>query len=311
MMKVVIATRRSPLALWQARWVAAALQEVRPGLAVELLELSTRGDELLDRRLAPLGGKGLFIKTLENALDSGRADLAVHSLKDVPAEMPSGFELAAIPRRADPRDALVSRHGPALADLPRGARVGTASLRRQAQLLAARPDLRIETVRGSVQTRLGKTDSGELDAVILAMAGLSRLEIDRGSPLPAETMLPASGQGALGIECRRDDTRVNRLVSVLEHGDSAVCVSAERAMNARLHGDCHVPVAGYAVQADGGLWLRGLVGRPDGGEVVRGEVRGPARRATELGVSLAEDLLVRGAGDILRSLGVEPPAAGA
>ncbi|WP_455385297.1 hydroxymethylbilane synthase [Acidihalobacter prosperus] len=302
MMQVVIATRRSPLALWQARWVAAALQEVRPGLEVELLELSTRGDELLDRRLAPLGGKGLFIKTLENALESGRADLAVHSLKDVPAQMPSGFELAAIPRRADPRDALVSRHGPALADLPQGARVGTASLRRQAQLLAARPDLRIETVRGSVQTRLGKTDSGELDAVILAMAGLSRLEIDRGSPLPAETMLPASGQGALGIEIRSGNEPVADLLREIEDADARIAARAERSFCNALGASCAAPVAAHARVEAGAVELNVRVLASDGSKVLESAGSVPAEAAEELGRDLAADMLARGAGPLISAV---------
>ncbi len=301
-MRVVIATRRSPLALWQARWVAAELQKVRPGLNVELLELSTRGDELLDRRLAPLGGKGLFIKTLEDALESGRADLAVHSLKDVPAEMPSGFELATIPQRADPRDALVSRHGATLADLPRGARVGTASLRRQAQLLAARPDLRIETVRGSVQTRLGKTDSGELDAVILAVAGLSRLEIDRGSPLPAETMLPASGQGALGIEIRAGNEPVAALLKEIEDRDARIAARAERAFCKALGASCAAPVAAYARVAEGSVALQVRVLASDGTRVLESEGKAHVDEAAELGKKLAADMLARGAGPLISAV---------
>lgn len=302
MMRVVIATRRSPLALWQARWVAAALQQARAGLEVELLELSTRGDELLDRRLAPLGGKGLFIKTLEDALESGRADLAVHSLKDVPAEMPAGFELAAIPARADPRDALVSRHGPALADLPQGARVGTASLRRQAQLLAARPDLRIETVRGSVQTRLGKTDSGELDAVILAVAGLSRLEIDRGSPLPAETMLPASGQGALGIEIRAGHEDVAALLKDIEDADARTAARAERAFCKALGASCAAPVAAHARVAAGTVELKVRVLAADGSKVLESGGTAPTEAAAGLGRELAADMLARGAGPLVSAL---------
>ncbi len=301
-MRVVIATRRSPLALWQARWVAAALQQIRDGLEVELLELSTRGDELLDRRLAPLGGKGLFIKTLEDALENGRADLAVHSLKDVPAEMPPGFELAAIPARADPRDALVSRHGPALADLPHGARVGTASLRRQAQLLAARPDLRIETVRGSVQTRLGKTDSGELDAVILAVAGLARLEIERGSPLPVETMLPSSGQGALGIEIRAGNEALAELLADMEDADARIAARAERAFCKALGASCAAPVAAHARVGSGSVELKARVLAADGSKVLEAEGRAPADSAAELGRELAANLLARGAGPLVSAV---------
>ncbi|HYW04158.1 MAG TPA: hydroxymethylbilane synthase [Gammaproteobacteria bacterium] len=307
-----IATRRSDLAMWQARHVESLLHRAHPDLAVALVPLSTRGDQIQDRPLQAIGGKGLFIKELERALLEDEADLAVHSMKDVPAELPEPLHLPIILERGDPRDAFVSARYGDLAGLPAGARLGTSSLRRQCQMRSGRPDLEVAHLRGNVNTRLRKLDEGRFDAIVLAAAGLRRLGMsDRITVcLPPETSLPAIGQGALGIECRRDDARVNRLVSVLEHGDSAVCVGAERAMNARLHGDCHVPVAGYAVRSDGELWLRGLVGRPDGSEVVRGEVRGLAGGARELGLSLAEDLLARGAGDILRSLGVEPPAAG-
>lgn len=298
-MRIVIATRRSPLALYQARWVAEALRKVRPDAEPELLELSTRGDELLDRRLAPLGGKGLFIKALEDALESGRADLAVHSLKDVPAELPEGFALACIPVRADPRDALVSRHGPGLDDLPRGARVGTASLRRQAQLLAARPDLKIETVRGSVQTRLGKTDSGELDAVVLATAGLQRLELGRGAPLPTETMLPASGQGALGIEIRADNEALAAVLQDIENPDARLAAGAERAFCRGLGASCAAPVAAYAEVAGGQLSLRVRVLSADGATVLEDAGSAAPAAGEALGAKLAADMLARGAGPLI------------
>lgn len=298
-MRVVIATRRSPLALYQARWVAEALRKVRPEAKPELLELSTRGDELLDRRLAPLGGKGLFIKTLEDALESGRADLAVHSLKDVPAELPRGFALACIPERADPRDALVSRHGPGLDDLPHGARVGTASLRRQAQLLAARPDLKIETVRGSVQTRLGKADLGELDAVVLATAGLQRLGLERGAPLPTEIMLPASGQGALGIEIRADNEALAALLQEIEDPSARLAARAERAFCRRLGASCAAPVAAYAEVAAGQLSLRVKVLSADGATLLEDAGSVASGAGESLGEKLAADMLARGAGPLI------------
>lgn len=298
-MRVVIATRRSPLALYQARWVAGALRALDPGVETELLELSTRGDELLDRRLAPLGGKGLFIKALEDALEAGRADLAVHSLKDVPAELPPGFALAAIPERADPRDALVSRHGPSLEGLPRGARVGTASLRRQAQLLAARPDLRIGTVRGSVQTRLGKADSGEFDAVVLAMAGLRRLGLDRGAALAPELMLPASGQGALGLEIRAGASELAALLARIEDPEARLAARAERAFCKRLGASCAAPVAAYAEVNGERLRLRVRVLAADGSRDLAAEAEARAEEGAALGERLAVEMLERGAGPLI------------
>lgn len=300
-MRLALATRRSPLALRQAEFVAAALRERVPGLEPELLALSTRGDELLDRALAPLGGKGLFIKALEAALVSGRARIAVHSLKDVPAELESGFALAAVPARADPRDVLISPHGPGLADLPHGARVGTASLRRQAQLLAARPDLEIVTLRGSVQTRLARLDGGELDAVVLAAAGLARLGISRGAPLAPEVMLPACGQGALGLEVRADDAEAAAAAAALEDPAARSAATAERGFCRALGATCASPVAAYAVTSARMLHLRVRVASVDGTCVLSESAEGAPESAHELGVRLARALLARGAGALVET----------
>lgn len=298
-MRIAIATRRSPLALYQSKWVAEALRAAHPGLETELLEMSTRGDELLDRRLAPLGGKGLFIKALEEALESGRARLAVHSLKDVPAQLTPGFVLAAIPVRADPRDVLVSRHGPALDDLPNGARVGTASLRRQAQLLAARPDLCVETVRGSVQTRLSKVNDETFDAVVLAAAGLERLGLVRGTPLPFELMLPASGQGSLALEIRAGDDELAALALKIEDAAARVASRAERAFCKRLGASCAAPVAAYATVAAQRVHLRVLVAAADGSKVLAEEGEAAVEDAAALGESLADEMLERGAAPLI------------
>lgn len=299
-----IATRKSPLALWQAEHVAARLRAAHPAIAVELVPMSTRGDEILDRALSKVGGKGLFIKELEIAMQEGHADLAVHSMKDVTAEMAEGFVLAAILEREDPRDAFVSNNYAKLAELPPGARVGSSSLRRQCQLKALRPDLELITLRGNVGTRLGKLDAGEFDAIILAAAGLDRLDMperiaERISP---EQCLPAIAQGTLGIECLADRGDVRDIVRVLEHGPTAIRTRAERALNRRLQGGCDVPVAGYAELAGKEIRLRALVGLPDGTRVVRGEQRGTVENPVELGDSLAEDMLARGAADVLASL---------
>lgn len=302
-MRVAIATRRSPLAVCQSEWTAAALRESHPGLETELLELSTRGDELLDRRLAPLGGKGLFIKALEIALEDGRARLAVHSLKDVPAQLSPGFVLASIPARADPRDVLVSRHGPGLEDLPRGARVGTASLRRQAQLLAARPDLRIDTVRGSVQTRLSSVDKGDFDAVVLAAAGLQRLGIERGTPLSVDLMLPASGQGALALEIRADDEELAALAGRIEDAGARVASRAERAFCRSLGASCAAPVAAYATVDRERVHLRVRVAAADGSLVLAEEDDAGSDQAEALGERLAKEMLARGAGPLVETPG--------
>ncbi|GMQ76834.1 MAG: hydroxymethylbilane synthase [Gammaproteobacteria bacterium] len=296
-----IATRKSPLALWQADHVAELLRKGHAGLDVELVPMSTQGDRLLDAPLAKSGGKGLFIKELEHALLGGRADIAVHSLKDVPVEVPAGLALPVFLARADARDCLVCNHQQTLAALPAGARVGTSSLRRKCQLLAARPDLDVVTVRGGVHTRLAKLDDGDFDALILAVSGLQRLGLGERvrEVLAPDVMLPAVGQGVLGIECRQGDTRIETLVAALNDVDSAARVSAERAMNARLGGGCQVPIAGYAELHGEDLELRALVASVDGSRVLR--ARGRARRdqGEQLGRSVAEDLLSQGAERIL------------
>jgi len=299
-----IATRKSPLALWQAEYVKRELERHHPGLTVELLGMTTRGDRILDAPLAKVGGKGLFVKELEQAMYEGRADIAVHSMKDVPVDLPEGMILPVICEREDPRDAFVSAAYATLDALPQGARVGSSSLRRQCQLRERRPDLVLGDLRGNVQTRLGKLDAGEYDAIILATAGLLRLELEAriAERLPVEVSLPAIGQGAVGIECRADDAETLALLAPLHHPATATVVSAERAFNRRLEGGCQVPIAGHAVLEGDSLWLRGLVGSPDGTTVIRGEVRGAAADAERLGVSLAEDLLGRGAGAILAAL---------
>ncbi len=302
-----IATRKSPLAMWQAEHVAAALQAAHPGLQVELLGMSTQGDKILDTPLAKIGGKGLFVKELEQGMLEGRADIAVHSMKDVPVELPEGLHLPVIMEREDPRDAFVSNAYGSLDELPEGARVGTSSLRRQSQLLELRPDLELLPLRGNVNTRLRKLDEGEYDAIILAAAGLIRLGFGERirTFLEPEQSLPAIGQGAVGIECRAEDERVNRLIAPLHHAPTAARVLAERAMNNRLEGGCQVPIAGHALLENGQLWLRGLVGSVDGRVIIRGEIRGEEAEAESLGVTLAERLLADGADEILRALYAE------
>ncbi len=299
-----IATRRSQLALWQAEYVAAELRRLHPGLEVELVPMSTRGDQILDQPLTQIGGKGLFMKELEDGMLRGEADLAVHSMKDIPWRLPDGFELAAVSERADPRDAFLSSHYSSLDELPEGARVGTASLRRQCQIKDRRPDLEIDILRGNVQTRIGKLDDGQFDAIVLAASGLDRLELAHRITrrLTPEESLPAVGQGALGIECRAGDERVRALVAPFNDAHTATRITAERAMNTRLEGSCQVPIAGYAALEAGELHLRGLVGAADGTEVLRGEVRGAAEEAAELGTRLGDELLGRGADRILREL---------
>ncbi len=299
-----IATRKSPLALWQAEYVSARLRREHPGLGVELVTMTTQGDKILDTPLAKVGGKGLFVKELEQGMLEGRADLAVHSMKDVPMELPEGLHLGAICPREDPRDAFVSNTYERLEELPQGARVGTSSLRRTCQLRAMRPDLEILDLRGNVNTRLAKLDAGEYDAVILACAGLLRLEMGGRirEPLAPELLLPAVGQGAVGIECRADDERINGLLAPLNDPDTALRVRAERAYNHRLEGGCQVPIGGFAELSHGVILLRGLVGRPDGSEVVRGDISGRPEDGEELGTVLAEDLLSRGADAILKDV---------
>lgn len=296
-----IATRQSPLALWQAHYVKERLEAHHPQLRVELVPMVTRGDVILDTPLAKVGGKGLFVKELELALLEDRADIAVHSMKDVPVEFPDGLGLSIICERGDPRDAFVSNRYENIAALPHGSVVGTSSLRRQCQLAASRPDLIIRSLRGNVGTRLSKLDAGEYDAIILAVAGLQRLGLESRirQPLSAEQSLPAVGQGAVGIECRLDDERTLALLAPLNHPQTAIRVTAERAMNTRLEGGCQVPIGSYAELVDGDIWLRALVGSPDGKTMVRGERRGPAEDAAALGVSLAEELLNSGAREIL------------
>jgi hydroxymethylbilane synthase len=302
-----IATRESLLALWQAEFIKAELQKAHHGLEVELLGMTTRGDQLLDSPLSKIGGKALFVKELEQALLEDRADIAVHSMKDVPMEFPEGLGLAIICEREDPRDAFVSNQFDAVESLPQGARVGTSSLRRECQLRALRPDLKISSLRGNVQTRLRKLDDGEFDAIILASAGLIRLKLEEriASFMPVETSLPACGQGAVGVETRIDDERVKALLQPLHNSVSATQVLAERAMNRRLEGGCQVPIAGYAIAdpADPDqLWLRALVGEPSGGKILSAEARGPKAEAEALGIAVADDLLAQGAGAILQAV---------
>jgi hydroxymethylbilane synthase len=296
-----IATRQSPLALWQAHYVKDRLMACHPGLTVELVPMVTRGDVILDTPLAKVGGKGLFVKELELALLENRADIAVHSMKDVPVEFPQGLGLTTICEREDPRDAFVSNRFDSVDALPAGSVVGTSSLRRQCQLAAQRPDLVIRSLRGNVGTRLSKLDNGDYDAIILAVAGLKRLGLEERirQALSPEHSLPAVGQGAVGIECRLDDENTRALLAPLNHADTAVRVCAERAMNTRLEGGCQVPIGSYAELSHGEIWLRALVGAPDGSQMVRGERRGPAEDAEKLGISLAEELLNNGAREIL------------
>lgn len=299
-----IATRKSPLAMWQAEFVRDRLMEAHPDLEVELMGMTTQGDQILNSPLAKIGGKGLFVKELEVSMLNGDTDIAVHSMKDVPVEFPDGLHLAVICEREDPRDAFVSNKFKNLDELPNGARVGTSSLRRQCQLREKRPDLDIIDLRGNVNTRLRKLDEEQYDAIILAAAGLIRLDFnDRITQfLETDVSLPAIGQGAVGIECRSDDERVNQLLAPLNDPNTHTRVMAERAMNNRLEGGCQVPIAGHAVLSGDTLNLRGLVGQPDASEMIRGEISGPASDAQQLGVTLADDLLSRGAKEILAAL---------
>lgn len=298
---VKIATRKSPLAMWQAEYVRDALIALHPGLKVELVKMSTQGDKILDAPLAKIGGKGLFVKELEQGMLAGDADLAVHSMKDVPVDFPEGLHLSVICRREDPRDAFVSNQFESLLELPSAARVGTSSLRRECQLREDRPDLEILPLRGNVNTRLSKLDNGEFDAIILAVAGLKRLGFENRirSALTPEESLPAIGQGAIGIESRKDDTEINALIAPLRCTETWTVITAERALNRRLAGGCQVPIAGYAILEEGQIYLRGLVGRPDGSLMLRAERTGTAEAAESLGTQLAEDLLKQGAADIL------------
>jgi hydroxymethylbilane synthase len=302
MRRLVIATRRSRLALWQAEHVKARLEAVHAGLAVDLAPMSTRGDELQDRRLGEAGGKGLFVKELEAAMAEGRADLAVHSMKDVPAELPPGFVLAAITAREDPRDALVSTKYARLEDLPEGSAVGTSSLRRAAQIAERHPRLEIRMLRGNVETRIAKLDRGEYDAIVLAAAGLMRLGLEARirARLEVSESLPAAGQGALGIECLEARKEVASLLGPLSDPGSAACVLAERAVSRSLGGSCTLPLGAYAERSGARLRLRALIASPDGRRVLRAEAEGedPER----LGAQVAQALRGQGADEILKSL---------
>ncbi len=299
-----IATRESRLALWQAEHVAALLRLAHPALAVVLVPMTTTGDQVLDRTLAQVGGKGLFVKELELALLEDRADIAVHSMKDVPSVLPDELLLSCMLERADPRDAFVSQRFARFTDLPPGAHVGTASLRRQSQLLARRPDLRISPVRGNVETRLRKLDEGQYDAIVLASAGLTRLGLAARITeyLDVDSSVPAAGQGVVGIECRRNDQRAQSLCAVLNHAESEHCVRAERAFATRLEGSCQAPIAGFATLAGDTLTLTGLVAAPDGTQIIREQINGPRQQCEALGKTLAERVLALGAEQLLVKL---------
>ena len=302
-----IATRQSPLALWQANFVKAELEKYHPNLTVELVTMVTKGDVILDTPLAKIGGKGLFVKELELALLEERADIAVHSMKDVPMSFPEGLGLAVICEREDPRDAFVSNRYASLAELPEGAIVGTSSLRRQCQLMAAYPHLTVKSLRGNVGTRLSKLDNGEYDAIILASAGLIRLGMPERikSFISVEDSLPAAGQGAVGIETRVNDTRVLNYLAKLNHNPTACCVMAERAMNTRLQGGCQVPIGGFATLNGEELELNALVGSLDGSTIIRASGKAHQREAEQLGIRIAEQLLSQGADKILAEVYAE------
>lgn len=302
--RLVIATRESPLALYQANHVAGLLRKLYPACDAQLLGMTTQGDQILDRSLAAIGGKGLFIKELEQAMEAGAADLAVHSLKDVPMDMPDGFALAAILPREDPHDALVSNRYDALAALPAGAVVGTSSLRREAALRAGFPHLKIEALRGNVGTRLRKLDEGQFDAIILAAAGLKRLGLAGRirAILPAEQSLPAVGQGALAIEILANRADVLAWLHPLGDADTTDCTRAERAFSRGLSGSCHTPLAAHAVIRDGEVWLRGFLANPHGTQILRGEIRGARDSPEATGTKLADDFKSRGALAILAAL---------
>ena len=302
--KIVIATRESQLALWQAEHVKARLMALHPGLEVELLGMTTQGDQILDSPLSRIGGKGLFVKELEMAMAEGRADLAVHSIKDVPMDLPEGFELAAISQREDPRDAFVSNRYPGLDARPAGARGGTSSLRRQAQLRARLPHLNVATLRGNVNTRLRKLDEGQYDGILLAAAGLKRLGFESRitAILAPEESLPAVGQGALGIEIRAGNAALAALLAPLNDAETAACVRAERAMSRHLQGGCQAPIGGYAVVDDGQLHLRAFVADLEGIRFYRATVRGALDAPEEVGTQAAEDLIRQGADKLMAEL---------
>jgi len=299
-----IATRKSPLALWQAEHVAKRLEQAFPDVKTELVKMLTKGDRILDAPLAKIGGKGLFVKELEQGMLDGLADIAVHSMKDVPVEFPEGLHLSAILDREDPTDAFVSNKYQSLEQLPVNAKIGTSSLRRQCQIKERFPDADILPLRGNVNTRLAKLDAGEYDAIILASAGLKRLGMAERitARLDTEVSLPAIGQGAVGIECRVDDEEINTLLAALHDSETTIRVKAERAMNARLNGGCQVPIAGFAEIQGDQLLMRGLVGSPDGSILYRAERQGSFEQAEEIGVAIADDLLAQGADEILQAL---------
>ena len=302
--KIVIASRESLLAMWQAKFIQKRLGELYPQTEVSILGMTTRGDQILDQSLAKIGGKGLFIKELEQALEDGRADIAVHSMKDMPMNVPEGFALAAITEREDPRDAFVSIHYSGLDALPEGSVVGTSSLRRESQLRAQFPHLDVQPLRGNVQTRLRKLDEGQYAAIILAAAGLKRLGLsDRITALLSpEQSLPAVGQGALGIECRADRTELVALMQPLHHQETAYCVEAERALSRVLGGSCQVPLGAFAEISNGKLQLRGFVAQPDGKRIVSDALNGKPETGITMGQQLAQKLINKGAGEILATL---------
>ena len=299
-----IGTRASALALWQAEWVKSELEKKYPGMTVTLTKIKTTGDKILDVPLAKVGGKGLFVKEIEEAMLEGEIDIAVHSMKDVPTFFPDGLHLGAITKREDARDALLTRNNLKFRDLPKGANVGTSSLRRQAQLMSIRPDFVIHQLRGNVDTRIRKLKEGQYDAIILAAAGVKRLGLAENVSeyIDAEISLPAIGQGALGIECRVDDRELNDLIAFFNHADSRTCVTGERALLRRLEGGCQVPIACYGQMNDGKLKLTGLVGSVDGKRIIKDSIEGDPEKADKLGVTLAEKLLSRGADVILREV---------
>lgn len=299
-----IATRKSPLALWQAEYVASQLEKAFPEIKTELVTMVTRGDKILDAPLAKVGGKGLFVKELEQGMLEGSADIAVHSMKDVPVEFPEGLHLAVVLEREDPRDAFVSNHYASINDLPENPKIGTCSLRRQCQIKEKLPNAEILPLRGNVNTRLAKLDAGEFDAIILASAGLKRLGMgDRITECIDSTLsLPAIGQGAIGIECRSDDVEINQILDVLADENTTIRIAAERAMNTRLNGGCQVPIAGFAEIQGDKLWMRGLVGNPDGSLIYRSEKTGDIKDAAAIGIAVADDLLAQGADKILQDL---------
>lgn len=302
--KIVIASRESKLAMWQAEHIKARLEQLYPQLAVEILGMTTQGDQILDKTLSKIGGKGLFVKELELALQEGRADLAVHSIKDVPMNLPEGFALAAICEREDPRDAFVSNSYASLSELPDGAVVGTSSLRRESQLRARFPRLTIKPLRGNVQTRLRKLDDGEFDAIILAAAGLKRLELSeriRCELAPSES-LPAVGQGALGIEIRADRADLMQLLAPLDHADTHACVSAERSLSRVLGGSCQIPLGGFATLSDDVITLGGFVAHPDGSVMLTASASAPREYADALGRAVAQKLLDAGAAPLIQAV---------